>query len=67
MTAAVLVLLGMVVGFFSREAIRAVVAVHRERQADTLSFQRHQAVSDIAAHRRRAEEQMRRLVFRRRG
>lgn len=67
MTAVVLVLLGMVVGFFSREVIRGVVAVHGERQADALSFQRHQAVSDIAAHRRRAEEQMRRVAFRRRG
>lgn len=64
MTVIVMLLLGFVVGWFSRSAFDAIWAVRLERRTDVFGLARAQALSDIRSRSRRAEEQMRRVAYR---
>ncbi|MFI2116339.1 hypothetical protein ACH489_17875 [Streptomyces rubiginosohelvolus] len=63
MTVVLLLALGCVVGWASRSAIDAVRAVRLERRG-VVRPNAAQTRSEIRARTRRAEEQMRRAVFR---
>ncbi|WP_234531663.1 hypothetical protein [Streptomyces shenzhenensis] len=68
MTAALLLVVGVVAGWGARSVVIAKQNARRQWRAGVLlGLRQQQVMSEIAAQRRRSEEQMRRIVYQKGG